>query len=245
MRVGLIITRRRWNEIQDRWGVRCFLFHVTFTSYQTIPYKFFEHMSTLGDIESLGYSTLGDYGDIDRTMIYLINGIEVIGRLRDNDWRFSWSSRNIFIRDIVAFMNSNNDFRLSEVLSDMLPFEEEDDEEDGGDDLNEKKKTIRKSSRDKFLEEFNKLVEAPDSEYTCLICLTDKSDEVLDPAKVLMTACGHLFHRFCIKEWVKSASTELTGYNRCPACRTEIVAFHGPDSTLNSQETDAVQTPKE
>jgi len=31
----------------------------------------------------------------------------------------------------------------------------------------------------------------------------------------------------------------------CPACRTEIVAFHGPESTLNSQETDAVQTPKE
>ena len=74
---------------------------------------------------------------------------------------------------------------------------------------------------------------------------TDKSDEVPDPTKVLMTACGHLFHRFCIKEWVKNASTEPTGHNRCPACRTEIVAFHNPDSTLNSQETDAVQTPKE
>jgi len=143
----------------------------------------------------------------------------------------------------------NNDLRLAEVLGDLLPFEEPEEgidwSPDAKDDDGKNIKTIRKSPRNAFLGAFSKLVEAPDTEYICLICHTDKSDEVPDTAKVLMTACGHLFHRFCIKEWVKKASTEPTRHNRCPACRTEIVAFHGPDSTLNSQETDAVQTPKE
>jgi hypothetical protein len=147
-------------------------------------------------------------------------------------------------------MEDNDDQDLSEELQEMfphpewdpdpieVPYKEDDDEE-------VKVKTIHKSPRDSFLKAFSKLVEAPDTEYTCLMCHTDKSDEVPDPAKVLMTACGHLFHRFCIKEWVKNALFEPTGNNRCPMCRTEIVAFHNPDSTLNSQETDAVQTPKE
>ena len=115
----------------------------------------------------------------------------------------------------------------------------------GSDNGSEDKKAIRKSPRNVFLGAFSKLVEAPDTEYICLICHTDKSDEVPDPTKVLMTACGHLFHRSCIKKWVKNAREPTNAHNLCPACRTDIIAFHGPESKLNSQETDAVETPKE
>jgi hypothetical protein len=121
-----------------------------------------------------------------------------------------------------------------------------DSEEELEEDQSERTKAIRRKHRDLLSLTFKRLMEAPDTEYICLICLTDKSEEVLDPTKVLMTACGHLFHRFCIKKWVKDArEQEKDAHNLCPACRTDIVAFHRPESKLNSQETDAVQTPKE
>lgn len=234
-----------------------FVLEITFTSYRTIPYKFFEHIESMGfNIETCGYSIVGDNGDAEDTILYDNGTTAIVRHLREGLWEFGWDETDSWITELLTFMEDNDDQQLSEDIQDMFPHPEYDpnaqvesdtddhDTEDDDDTENEecKKKTIRKSPRNAFLGE---LVEAPDTEYTCLICHTEKSDEVPDPTKILMTACGHLFHRFCIKEWVKNASTQPSGHNRCPACRTEIVAFHGPESTLNSQETDAVQTPKE
>ena len=223
-------------------------FDIVFTTYQTIPNKFFEYIETMGfDIKTYGYSIVGEYGFVENTILYSGENRGVVRNLQEGLWQFGWGETDTWIEEVIEFMIDNDDVTLSEDIQrdlphrewDPNPIEVSDNEED------DKVKTIRKSPRNVFLGAFSKLVEAPDTEYICLICHTDKSEEVLDPTKVLMTACGHLFHRFCIKEWVKNASTQPTGHNKCPACRTEIVAFHGPDSALNSQETDAVQTPKE
>jgi len=222
---------------------------ITFTSYQTIPRKFidfFENQVFLNDFDSFGISIVGEYGHIDDMLFYdnqvgIESIIDIRNRLTDRGWRQS-DDYIIKYMELMEFDDRAeylDHLRLPHPVLRFTPYEPV------YEPVIEKTKAIRKSTRNAFLGAFSKLVEAPDTEYICLICHTDKSDEVPDPVKVLMTACGHLFHRFCIKEWVKNASTEPTGHNRCPACRTDIVAFHGPDSTLNSQETDAVQTPKE
>jgi hypothetical protein len=214
----------------------------------------------VNELHSYGCSIVGEYGNIDDTIIYSDQSLDNVQnirlRLRDVGWRFSdlWILNCIDLTDLGTLEPLELLDRLGfpPIIIDVPDSDSDDPERYDEvrmrgtyDTIKTIRKTIRKSPRNAFLGAFTKLVEAPDTEYTCLICHTDKSDEVPDPTKVLMTACGHLFHRFCIKEWVKKASTEPTGHNRCPACRTEIVAFHGPESTLNSQETDAVQTPKE
>ena len=185
---------------------------------------------------------MGDHEDVENSIIY------------DGDANLTLPLRSLnepnnftieALDEILVLMDAHNDFRLHDYLRRWLrqnvsgPTDSDEEEDEDNNEVRmrgnyDKIKTIRKSPRNAFSGAFSKLVKAPDTEYTCLICHTDKSDEVPDPTKILMTSCGHLFHRFCIKEWVKNASTEPTGHNRCPACRTEIVGFHEPESTLNS-----------
>jgi len=73
------------------------------------------------------------------------------------------------------------------------------------------------------------------------LCHNDKTDEDVDPAKVIITTCNHIFHRKCLKQWVKEAvhGKDLDNKQLCPVCRTKIVAWHGEGSKPASQETNA------
>ena len=235
---------------------------ITFTSYQTIPRKFidfFENQVFLNGFDSFGISIVGAYGNIDDMLFYdnhagIESIIDIRNRLTDRGWRQSddyiiKSMELMEFDDRTEYLDHlrlpHPHLRFYTIDPDGLVYNIAPDEP-----VNEKTKAIRKSSRNAFLGTYIKLIEAPDTEYICLICHADKSEEVLDPTKVLLTACGHLFHRSCIKKWVKDARErvrvlEKDAHNLCPACRTDIIAFHGPESKLNSQETDAVETPKE
>ena len=68
------------------------------------------------------------------------------------------------------------------------------------------------------------------------ICQLAKCDEVPDYSKIIVTACGHAYHRKCLKDWVAGNTT-------CPTCRMDIINLHDEGSAFGSQETNAASTP--
>lgn len=53
----------------------------------------------------------------------------------------------------------------------------------------------------------------------CVICFEDFTDEVM----LSMTECNHIFHKECLKEWVKVRLREPAPQRpECPNCRTTI-----------------------
>lgn len=73
----------------------------------------------------------------------------------------------------------------------------------------------------------------------CVICYED-----ITAPKLLITACGHVFHRTCLKSWVNT-HVGLATHDKCPMCRQTIITRHRPSSIVGSQETsaEASQTP--
>ena len=107
----------------------------------------------------------------------------------------------------------------------------------GSDDEEEDSiKTIKIASKPKREEIIIQLAAAPDTEPVCPICQLAKCDETPDYTKIIVTACGHAFHRKCLKDWVAENTT-------CPTCRTDIINFHDEGAAFGSQETNAASTP--
>ena len=65
------------------------------------------------------------------------------------------------------------------------------------------------------LQRFDRLEEAPIvSEAFCSICF-----ETLETGNcVSLPICKHIFHRFCVRRWVESSSS-----NNCPICRQNVI----------------------
>jgi hypothetical protein len=107
----------------------------------------------------------------------------------------------------------------------------------GSDDEEEDNiKTIKVASMPKRDEIIIQLAAAPDTEPVCPICHLAKCDEMPDYTKIIVTTCGHAFHRKCLKDWVAENTT-------CPTCRTDIINFHDEGAAFGSQETAAASTP--
>jgi hypothetical protein len=88
---------------------------------------------------------------------------------------------------------------------------------------------IKKAHR----EIFAKFLAEP-TESVCLIC--HDTLELTDPGKFILTACKHIYHRTCLKDWVGPG---VVGSNRskCPMCRDIIIVRR--EEKESSQETAA------
>ena len=56
------------------------------------------------------------------------------------------------------------------------------------------------------------------AEQNCSICL-DKLNICNKEGRLVLLYCGHIYHRKCIEEWMKSAILELQTCPTCPTCR--------------------------
>lgn len=54
---------------------------------------------------------------------------------------------------------------------------------------------------------------SPVTENTCPICLNNSSSN-----EYIKTPCGHVYHLFCLSEWMKES-------HDCPTCRRELPAI--------------------
>jgi len=146
--------------------------------------------------------------------------------------------------DVFYQCNDRSDWEnLPDDIRDFVGEWYEYSDDESNNEENPTKKFI-KVLRNKAKEEMMvKLLKAPAEEEVCHICNDTKLDDGFDPAKVIVTTCGHFYHRKCLKDWVKDAdrtkSKEKDSKQACPVCRTNIVAWHGEGSVPNSLETNA------
>ena len=102
----------------------------------------------------------------------------------------------------------------------------------GSEDEDGKVKTIKIAYKPKREEVISQLTAAPDTEPICPICHLAKCDEEPDFTKIIVTSCGHAFHRQCLKGWVVDKTT-------CPTCRMDVINLHDEGSSIGSRETEA------
>jgi hypothetical protein len=66
---------------------------------------------------------------------------------------------------------------------------------------------------------FCKTVDVVPASSECLICLTEVRTQVGEQP-VVVTQCGHFFHRDCLGTWMVSSGMSMS--NTCPTCRTVL-----------------------
>jgi len=133
--------------------------------------------------------------------------------------------------DITFNLDSRSDYdalplELQEFLGDSMSWLF------GSEDEDDKIKTIKIAPKLKREDVISQLTAAPDTEPVCPICHLTKSDEELDFNKIIITACGHAYHRQCLKDWVVNNTT-------CPTCRVDVINLHEEGSSIGSEETEA------
>jgi hypothetical protein len=91
---------------------------------------------------------------------------------------------------------------------------------------------IKKAHREIFAR-----VLAEPTESVCLICHDDL--DIADPRKLILTACKHIYHRKCLKDWVAFIPDHehRLAHDKCPKCRDIIIVRR--EEKESSQETAA------
>ncbi len=75
--------------------------------------------------------------------------------------------------------------------------------------------------------------------FTCSICFVEESDG----AKFHTTACGHLFHAECLRQWCFSSSGSVR-CTQCPICRTGMRQMPDEDAIHQRYRAFALALPR-
>ena len=174
------------------------------------PIEFYDAMTDLGFKVKAFYEELGE---------------RLVGKYENGfNRRYTFERRS----DYDALPREVQEF-VGDSMSWLFGSEEEEEEEN-------KLKTIKIATKTKREEVIAQLMAAPETEPVCPICQLAKCDEMPDVTKIIVTACGHAFHRKCLKDWVAENTT-------CPTCREDIINLYDEGSAFGSQETEAASTP--